>query len=178
MGPALSVGDSSVTLTRENWFPLPSRDQLQIASWLGETMCPLRLPSVRILSALSTCRTRACCPGLCEFIWVAVSVYIRCCLLGVICLPPPLLQSFCIGLWACRARFDRDIPFRAQCSTVPYSLHIVCLRISALIPIWCQKKASEELSDRTILCTSPWFCFIPLSSGLASYQGDPYLPGC
>lgn len=175
MGPALSVGDSSVTLTGENWFPLPSRDQLQIASWLGETVCPL-LPSVRILSALSSCRTRACCPGLCEFIWVAVSVYIRCRLLGVIC-HLPLLQSCCIGLWACRVRFDRDSPFSAPCSTVPYSLHIVCLWISALIPIWCQKKASEELSDTKVLCTSPWFCFIPPYSGLASYQGDPYLPG-
>jgi hypothetical protein len=46
---------------------------------------------------------------------------------------------------------DRDIPFRAECSKVSHSLHIIWLWVSIFIPIYCRRKLLWWWLSKTLI---------------------------
>jgi hypothetical protein len=68
----------SATALEKAFSPLPSRCQLQMASWL-ETGAPCPPPRLlaETLSGLNLCRSCACCHSLCEFMSVSALSYLK-----------------------------------------------------------------------------------------------------
>ena len=130
MGPALECSwYTEWHFIRENWFSFANRYQ-----FVNSTLFPIQLEARQVLCMLS------------QPLKVPVCTYPisgRHCFLDALH-PFWLTQSFCLLFcvipepwWG---SLDGDIPFKTEYSKVLYSLHIVQVLGSVLIPIYCMMK--------------------------------------
>ena len=123
-------------------YSSPSKYQMQLLFWLGIEVYLLPLPSTRILSGLNLWQSHTCCRSQYEFICASLLRYLE----EAISLESVTrLELGCFHLffhvdpWPLQG-FDANIPCRTECSKVSYSLHLVQLRFSVLIIIYCKKE--------------------------------------
>lgn len=142
MGPALKNGlVTSETLLRKTNFSFVGGCQWEITSQLGVRV---RVPFLFHCRNPIWCRpvyAATACESVCALVCCVEGDLFPWCLLSPLILPlflPPLPQGF-PELW--RDGFDKDIPFRIECSRGFHSLHIVWLWISALYGfVYCRRK--------------------------------------
>lgn len=82
--------------------------------WIKDGGIHSRTPFVAEL-----CRPCACCPMLCQFMFVNPAVLIRSCLLSVLPIPwlfNPFSLLFCCVPWTLMVDFWEDLPFKAESS--------------------------------------------------------------